>query len=192
MFLPTKTGVLPDKGKLYQCSCSPLERSVALVTGDGVCAFYRVTNEGTYKMEKNGKKCPLVHILRSSYTTCNYRYNNFCLFILLPLSSLKSQLSNKPKKQYITNLYSYFHLSLFLGEFRRLPTLAPASAEESYLCHCWLPEDRVVVGTASGNLILLEAGNFAGVLSCSPGNGSKINCIVTHSTGFVCGCDKGK
>ena len=74
----------------------------------------------------------------------------------------------------------------------RFADLAPASAEESYLCHCWLPEDRVVVGTASGNLILLEAGNFAGVLSCSPGNGSKINCIVTHSTGFVCGCDKGK
>lgn len=48
------------------------------------------------------------------------------------------------------------------GEFRRLPTLSPASAEESYLCHAWLPEDRVVVGTASGNLVLLETGNFAG------------------------------
>ena len=115
-------GSLPDKGSLYQCSCSPLERSVGLVTGDGVCAFYRVTNE---------------------------------------------------------------------GEFRRLPTLAPASTEESYLCHAWLPEDRVVVGTASGNLILLETGNFAGVLACSPANGVRINCIVTHSTGFAIGCDNG-
>jgi len=116
-------GSLPTNGSLYQCSCSPLERSVGLVTGDGVCAFYRVTNE---------------------------------------------------------------------GEFRRLPTLAPASTEESYLCHAWLPEDRVVVGTASGNLILLETGNFAGVLACSPANGVRINCIVTHSTGFVIGCDNGQ
>ena len=109
------------------------------------------------------------------------------------MSSPKTHLSNKPKNSISLTFTSYFIPSLsLLGEFRRLPTLAPASAEESYLCHCWLPEDRVVVGTASGNLILLEAGNFAGVLSCSPGNGSKINCIVTHSTGFVCGCDKGK
>ena len=114
---------MPERnGQLYQCSCSPLERSVALVTGDGVCAFYRVTNE---------------------------------------------------------------------GEFRRLPTLSPAAEDEKYLCHAWLPEDRVVVGTASGNLILLETGNFSGVLACSPADGRRINCLVAHSTGFVAGCDGG-
>jgi WD40 repeat protein len=36
-----------------------------------------------------------------------------------------------------------------------------------------------------------NSGNFAGVLACSPANGVRINCIVTHSTGFVIGTDNG-
>ena len=30
-----------------------------------------------------------------------------------------------------------------------------------------------------------------GVLSCSPANGKRINSIIVHSTGFICGCDHG-
>ena len=48
-------GVLPTNGKLLSCSCSPLERSVGLVTGEGVCAFYRVTNEGKWKRKRPSK-----------------------------------------------------------------------------------------------------------------------------------------
>jgi hypothetical protein len=33
-------GVLPEKGALYQCSCSPLERSVALVTGKDFLKYF--------------------------------------------------------------------------------------------------------------------------------------------------------
>ena len=31
--------------QIYQCSCSPLERSVTLVTGDGLCEFYRIQDQ---------------------------------------------------------------------------------------------------------------------------------------------------
>jgi cilia- and flagella-associated protein 57 len=107
--------------QIYQCSCSPLERSVTLVTGDGVCAFYRIQDQ-----------------------------------VLKPL-----------------------------------PTLSNASGTEKYLCHAWLPEDRVIVGTDGGSIVQLESGNFSGVLSCSPSDGIAIRAMSVYSGGFICGCDNG-
>ena len=116
-----KVALPSPASRAYQCSCSPLERSVALVTGDGTCSFYRVQD----------------------------------------------------------------------SEFKVLPSLMTASQEEKYLCHAWLPEDRAIVGSDAGNIILLESGNFNGVLECSPADGIAIRCMTTHSTGFLCGCDGG-
>ena len=107
--------------QIHQCSCSPLERSVTLVTGDGVCAFYRIQDQ-----------------------------------VLKPL-----------------------------------PTLSNASGTEKYYCHAWLPEDKVIVGTDGGSIVLLESGNFSGVLPCSPSDGVAIRSMAVYSTGFICGCDTG-
>ena len=48
-----------------------------------------------------------------------------------------------------------------------VPTMSNASGTEKYLCHAWLPEDKVIVGTDGGSIVLLEGGNFSGVLPCS-------------------------
>ena len=62
---------------------------------------------------------------------------------------------------------------------------------EKYYCHAWLPEDKVIVGTDGGSIVLLESGNFSGVLPCSPSDGVAIRSMAVYSTGFICGCDTG-
>eukprot|EP00944_MAST-04C_sp_MAST-4C-sp1_P009277 g9277.t1 len=105
--------------QIYQCSCSPLERSVTLVTGDGLCEFYRIQDQ-----------------------------------------------TLKP-----------------------VPTMSNASGTEKYLCHAWLPEDKVIVGTDGGSIVLLEGGNFSGVLPCSPSDGNPIRTLAVYSRGFISGGD---
>ncbi len=61
---------------------------------------------------------------------------------------------------------------------------------QNFLCHAWL-DDRVLVGTDSGELLLFDNGDFHGVLPSSPANGKSIDSIAAYSKGFVCGCDEG-
>merc|ERR1711871_1315855 len=58
---------------------------------------------------------------------------------------------------------------------------------QNYLCHAWISDERVIVSTDMGELILIEGGEFRASLSCSPLNGKPIHCVVPHSKGFVTG-----
>ncbi|KAJ8306471.1 hypothetical protein KUTeg_017016 [Tegillarca granosa] len=76
---------------------------------------------------------------------------------------------------------------------------------QNYLCHAWVSEERVIVGTDSGKLILFEAGepknefNLAamhkeekkdedgGSLTMTP----QVTAIVSYSKGFACACGPG-
>ena len=62
---------------------------------------------------------------------------------------------------------------------------------QAYLCHAWMSEERVVVATDTGELLLLEAGELKCALSAAPADGSSIDSIVAYSKGFVCGSDGG-
>eukprot|EP00753_Platysulcus_tardus_P007912 PLAT15528.5.p1 GENE.PLAT15528.5~~PLAT15528.5.p1 ORF type:complete len:1278 (+),score=785.91 PLAT15528.5:80-3913(+) len=77
------------------------------------------------------------------------------------------------------------------GVFKALPSSIAKRDPQNYLCHTWLPEDRVVVGTDTGDLLLFESFELRTPLSSSPADGSAINCILAYSGGFVCGCDEG-
>ena len=48
-------------------------------------------------------------------------------------------------------------------------------------------EERVVVATDTGDLLLLEAGELKCALAASPADGASIDSIVAYSKGFVCG-----
>ncbi|KAF0760107.1 hypothetical protein AaE_003619, partial [Aphanomyces astaci] len=68
---------------------------------------------------------------------------------------------------------------------------------QNFLCHAWLKqkEDEVVVGTATGDLLLfrkpkLWAGEFICRLMASPSDSRCITSIVATSKGVVCGTDK--
>jgi WD40 repeat protein len=61
---------------------------------------------------------------------------------------------------------------------------------QDYLCHCWI-DDRLLIGTDTGDILLFENAEFRGVLETSPSDGKSIDSIVAYSKGFVCGCDEG-
>jgi len=72
-----------------------------------------------------------------------------------------------------------------------LPGAMGKREPQAYLCHAWLSEERVVVATDTGDLLLLEAGELKTALAASPADGASIDSIVAYSKGFVCGADGG-
>ena len=72
------------------------------------------------------------------------------------------------------------------NQFRPVPVNLKREPQ-NYLCHCWLPEDRVVVATDSGELLLFEGFEFRMVLASSPSDGESIDSLIAFSKGFVCG-----
>jgi WD40 repeat protein len=63
----------------------------------------------------------------------------------------------------------------------------------NFLCHTWLrkPEDHLVVGSESGDLLLFKSGEYVCHLSCSPGPSMPVHSLLTVSKGFVAGCKQG-
>jgi len=75
------------------------------------------------------------------------------------------------------------------------------SQNQNYTCHTWLHDDRLILCTESGDILLFDQGSeFKMVLPCSPNTqaqavglsaaGSLLT-IAAYSKGFVCGGDKG-
>ena len=41
---------------------------------------------------------------------------------------------------------------------------------QNYLCHAWVSEERIIVGTDNGKLLLFEAGEVRNEFNLSPAN----------------------
>ncbi|CAM9161858.1 unnamed protein product [Discosporangium mesarthrocarpum] len=63
----------------------------------------------------------------------------------------------------------------------------------NFLSHTWLkqPEDHLVLGTESGQLVLFRSGDFVCNLAKSPGGDTKISSLLSYSQGFIAGCSDG-
>ena len=64
---------------------------------------------------------------------------------------------------------------------------------QNYLCHCWI-DDKILVGTDTGDIFVFENAEFKGILATSPGGGKSIDALVpysNHPSGFVAGCEEG-
>uniref|UniRef100_A0A0B7A6G0 Cilia- and flagella-associated protein 57 n=1 Tax=Arion vulgaris TaxID=1028688 RepID=A0A0B7A6G0_9EUPU len=68
---------------------------------------------------------------------------------------------------------------------------------QNYLCHAWLSEDRIIVGTDNGHLMLFEAGEIKQEYNLVPSGDKQtvdnqletfihVTAIVAHSKGFAC------
>lgn len=107
---------------------------------------------------------------------------------------LISQVSISPKDQ---NLVCASGNGIF--KFYRFSegTLKPAPGgmkgdPMNYLAHLWLPpEDRMIVSTDNGDLLLIENCEYKYPLPLSPSDGLSIDALIAHSKGFVCGGDMG-
>jgi len=62
--------------------------------------------------------------------------------------------------------------------------------QESYVCHCWLTERRVVVSNDHGDLFIIEDGDYS-LLPSSPSDSLSINAIIKYEKGFICGGENG-
>lgn len=61
-----------------------------------------------------------------------------------------------------------------------------------FTCHSWLPEERLVVGTHLGELMIFEGTEFKKTLDTSPMKGMTIGAVAAFTKGFVAGCDGGR
>ncbi|EQC33951.1 hypothetical protein SDRG_08631 [Saprolegnia diclina VS20] len=57
----------------------------------------------------------------------------------------------------------------------------------NFLCHTWLPDDRLVAAALTGELWLFESLEFRIVLSSSPSDGQYISSLLAYTKGFVGG-----
>ncbi|KPI86830.1 hypothetical protein ABL78_4107 [Leptomonas seymouri] len=74
------------------------------------------------------------------------------------------------------------------------PATGGVEAEEvHYLAHTWLMEDenRLVVSTDNGDLLLFEDRQYRHPLPLSPSDGIAITALASYTKGFVCGGDMG-
>lgn len=81
-------------------------------------------------------------------------------------------------------------LHLEQNEFKSIPFSMGKREPQNYLCHCWV-DDRILVGTDTGDVLVFENAEFRGVLETSPSDGKSIDSIAAFSKGFVAGCDEG-
>eukprot|EP00668_Euglena_longa_P029544 GGOE01036896.1.p1 GENE.GGOE01036896.1~~GGOE01036896.1.p1 ORF type:complete len:1223 (+),score=435.55 GGOE01036896.1:45-3713(+) len=76
------------------------------------------------------------------------------------------------------------------GQMKVAPGGIGKREPQNFLSHAWLPpDDRLVVSTDNGDLLLIENSEFKCVLPLSPSDGLSIDSLIGYSKGFICGGD---
>eukprot|EP00752_Nemacystus_decipiens_P016532 g14776.t1 len=77
------------------------------------------------------------------------------------------------------------------GDLR--PMTPPRVKEHNFLSHTWLkqPEDHLILGTETGQLLMFRSGDFVCYLVGAPGGQTKITTLLSYSQGFIAGCSDG-
>lgn len=151
---------------LHHCSFNPHDPSLACVSGQGIMKLLRCTDSAI----KPIATAPMVSLPSS--------------FAPLPSPSSSSSSGNG-----LASSGTAASLSL-------PPSTAAARREINLMCHVWVGEERLVVGTDAGELLLFDMGECRAVLPQSPGggnggNGGSIDAIVACGRGFICGGSSG-
>lgn len=81
-------------------------------------------------------------------------------------------------------------LRLEQSDFKSIQFSIGKREPQNYRGHTWV-DDRILVGTDTGDILVFENADFRGVLESSPANGKSIDSIAAFSKGFVCGCEEG-
>eukprot|EP00930_Biecheleria_cincta_P085307 TRINITY_DN746_c0_g1_i2.p1 TRINITY_DN746_c0_g1~~TRINITY_DN746_c0_g1_i2.p1 ORF type:complete len:1283 (-),score=294.40 TRINITY_DN746_c0_g1_i2:68-3874(-) len=90
-------------------------------------------------------------------------------------------------------VFKFFRLQE--GSFKGIPNqlnkLREAS-NQNYVCHTWLNDDRLIVCSEAGDILLFDSGGeFKMVLPCSPGEVRSLLCVTAFNKGFIAGGEKG-
>lgn len=77
------------------------------------------------------------------------------------------------------------------GALKPFPASTGKRESQNLLCHAWVSEERVIVGTDNGELLMFDMGEFKLVLPQSPADGNSIEVVVSCTKGFICGGNGG-
>eukprot|EP00304_Pavlova_gyrans_P012532 CAMPEP_0206035036 /NCGR_PEP_ID=MMETSP1466-20131121/1785_1 /ASSEMBLY_ACC=CAM_ASM_001126 /TAXON_ID=44452 /ORGANISM="Pavlova gyrans, Strain CCMP608" /LENGTH=1327 /DNA_ID=CAMNT_0053409369 /DNA_START=150 /DNA_END=4130 /DNA_ORIENTATION=+ len=77
------------------------------------------------------------------------------------------------------------------ASLKPIPAAMGRREPQVYTAHAWLADDRVLVGTEAGNLLVVDSGEFKLELQHSPADGNAIEAIAAYSKGFLCASDGG-
>ncbi|CAM9657374.1 unnamed protein product [Scytosiphon promiscuus] len=118
--------------------------------------------------------------------------------LLFPLNFARTHVSRKVSFSPVdTSLACICGNSIFrfyrVTEADLRPMTAPRVKEHNFLSHAWLkqPEDHLILGTETGQLLLFRSGEFVCYLVGAPGGQTKITALLPYSQGFVAGCSDG-
>uniref|UniRef100_A0A7S0VMW2 Cilia- and flagella-associated protein 57 n=1 Tax=Hemiselmis tepida TaxID=464990 RepID=A0A7S0VMW2_9CRYP len=82
-------------------------------------------------------------------------------------------------------------LKLVDSNLKQLPNALNKREPQNYLCHTWLSEERVVMGTDTGDLLVVDSLELKAFIPRSPSDSNSIEAIVGFSKGIVTGSDDG-
>eukprot|EP00727_Mastigamoeba_balamuthi_P004306 m51a1_g13873 hypothetical protein (1264) ;mRNA; f:630439-634590 len=66
------------------------------------------------------------------------------------------------------------------------PSTAKQLLTQSFVCHCWVTDERVAAATASGELLVFEQAEYRATVPL-PAGAPAITCLSPVSKGFICG-----
>jgi cilia- and flagella-associated protein 57 len=77
------------------------------------------------------------------------------------------------------------------GGLKPVPGGLGKAHTQNFTTHAWVTEDRIMVATESGDLLLIEDGEFRCPLPTAPSDNHSLLSIMPTSRGFVCGGEGG-
>eukprot|EP00002_Diphylleia_rotans_P000166 TRINITY_DN1008_c0_g1_i4.p1 TRINITY_DN1008_c0_g1~~TRINITY_DN1008_c0_g1_i4.p1 ORF type:complete len:1179 (-),score=303.89 TRINITY_DN1008_c0_g1_i4:414-3950(-) len=77
------------------------------------------------------------------------------------------------------------------GQLKSLPGSMGKREAQNYLCHGWVSDERIILGTDAGELMLVELGELKALLTSPSSEGASIESILCFSKGFICAGDGG-
>ena len=72
-----------------------------------------------------------------------------------------------------------------------LPNALNKREPQNYLCHSWMSEDRIVVGTDNGELLVIDSSELKAYIPRSPTDSNSVESIVSFAKGLITGNDNG-
>mmetsp|Transcript_155 Transcript_155/g.483 ORF Transcript_155/g.483 Transcript_155/m.483 type:complete len:1201 (-) Transcript_155:691-4293(-) len=82
-------------------------------------------------------------------------------------------------------------LKLTDSTLKMLPNPLLKREPQNYLSHCWLSDDRVAVGTDTGDIMIIDGAELKSVLLKGPADSNCVEALLAYSKGFVAGSEDG-
>ena len=73
------------------------------------------------------------------------------------------------------------------GHLKSMPNLLSKVEAEDFTCHLWLEEERLVLGTSNGKMVLFQSGEPVPGVQLGVNDGFAVTCMQLYSEGFIAG-----